>query len=115
MGKSWKFFITKRWHQFIKNRICYPNSNKVRTDLTQIYEKAYPVIEIKDLDIWLHLATGRYIFETFSIPKIDILSCTIANQPWINHEWLFQMIIFLFHQWGGFEGLINLQAVGGRE
>jgi len=36
-------------------------------------------VEIKDVDLWLHLAVGKYIVTNFSIPKVDILSCTILN------------------------------------
>ena len=68
-------------------------------------------IEIKDLDLWLHIATGRYIVQHGFIPSVDVLSCTIAGQPWINHEWLFQTIAHALYQWAGPEGIINLQSV----
>ena len=52
-------------------------------------------IEIKDLDLWLHIGTGRWIVNNgFQIPQGDILSCTIPGKPWINHEWLFQVIVY---------------------
>ncbi len=66
-------------------------------------------VEIKDLDIWLHLATGRHIAENFSIPKVDVLSATIAGKSWINHEWLFQFITHIFYSLLGVDGLIYLQ------
>jgi len=44
-------------------------------------------IEIKDVDLWLHLAVGKYIVQNLSIPKVDILSCTILNTPWIIDAW----------------------------
>ena len=67
-------------------------------------------IEIKDVDLWLHLAVGKYISQNLIIPKLDFLSCTITNSPWINHEWLFQTIIYSFYNLSGIEGLINLKA-----
>ncbi len=68
-------------------------------------------IEIKDLDLWLHLAMGKFITLHHSIPKIDILSCTIGGQPWINHEWFFQVIVHnIFTQWGP-DGLLKMQIV----
>ncbi len=68
-------------------------------------------IEIKDLDLWLHLAMGKYILQHFSIPDHDILSCTIAGQPWINHEWLFQVLSYgIFSHWGP-DGLLKMQMV----
>ena len=39
-------------------------------------------IEIKDLDLWLHLGMGRHIVNNgFVVPKGDILSCTIPGTP----------------------------------
>ncbi|MBI3601395.1 MAG: tetratricopeptide repeat protein [Candidatus Omnitrophica bacterium] len=68
-------------------------------------------IEIKDLDLWLHLKMGQYISEHKIVPTFDILSCSIAGKPWVNHEWLFQAIIYqIFHLWS-FDGLINMQIV----
>ncbi len=67
-------------------------------------------IEIKDLDLWLHLAMGRYITHNSLIPHTDVLSCTIAGKEWINHEWLFQVIVYFIYQRAGFDGLIALQV-----
>ncbi|MBF0522412.1 MAG: tetratricopeptide repeat protein [Candidatus Omnitrophica bacterium] len=67
-------------------------------------------IEIKDLDLWLHLASGKYIVQHASIPKVDIFSCSLANRPWLNHEWLFQTIVYQVHRFSGFDGLIDLQV-----
>ena len=37
-----------------------------------------------------HLATGRYILETASIPREDAFSFTAAGRPWISYAWLFE-------------------------
>ncbi|MEA3227139.1 MAG: hypothetical protein U9Q07_14415, partial [Planctomycetota bacterium] len=67
-------------------------------------------IEIKDLDLWLHIAMGRFITIHRYIPKVDMLSCSIAGTPWVNHEWLFQVIVYnIFHAWGA-QGLITMQV-----
>ena len=68
-------------------------------------------VEIKDLDLWLHLAMGRFIIENGYVPSVDVLSCTMAGKPWVNHEWLFQIIAYFSNQWGGADGLILLQVV----
>ncbi len=66
-------------------------------------------IEIKDLDLWLHLGMGKFIAANHFVPSHDMLSCTIAGAPWVNHEWLFQMIVHnIFHLWGP-DGLIKMQ------
>ena len=68
-------------------------------------------IEIKDLDIWLHLAMGKFITLNRYVPNVDILSCSISGAPWVNHEWLFQVIVFnIFNSWGS-QGLILMQVI----
>ncbi|MCB9771048.1 MAG: tetratricopeptide repeat protein [Candidatus Omnitrophica bacterium] len=67
-------------------------------------------LEIKDLDLWLHIGMGRYIVEhNFHVPAVDILSFTVTGTPWVNHEWLFQVIVYFIHSHWGFEGLIDMQ------
>src|SRR5262249_61264021 len=36
-----------------------------------------------------HLATGRYILATHSIPHHDIFSFTASGRPWVTYYWLF--------------------------
>ncbi len=68
-------------------------------------------VEIKDLDLWLHIGVGKFITLNHFVPREDILSCSIAGAPWVNHEWLFQVIVYnIFHFWGP-DGLIKMQAV----
>ena len=69
-------------------------------------------IEVKDLDLWLHIGMGRYIVQHgFHVPSVDMLSCTIAGSQWVNHEWLFQVIVYWVHQIGGIDGLIFMQII----
>lgn len=72
-------------------------------------------LEIKGLDIWLHLATGRYILEHHSVPSTDIFSFTAPTAIWFNHEWLFQVIMAAIEGRWGYDGLHMFQAllVGG--
>src|SRR5689334_891627 len=68
-------------------------------------------LEIKDLDLWLHIGVGRYIVEHgFQIPPVDVLSCTIAGKPWVNHEWLFQVIAYWIYTFCGPDGIIAMQT-----
>jgi len=69
-------------------------------------------LEIKDLDLWLHIGTGRYIVtHGFQIPSVDVFSCTIPGKFWNNHEWLFQVLVYEIHKFFGFDGIINMQVV----
>jgi len=41
-------------------------------------------LEVKDLDLWLHIGTGRFIVQNGYVPTVDVLSHTLAGQPWIT-------------------------------
>src|SRR5438067_11349702 len=40
-----------------------------------------------DPDLWWHLANGRLIVATGSIPHLDLSSSSAAGHPWVMHEW----------------------------
>ncbi len=39
-------------------------------------------------DLWWHLAAGREILATRSLPTVDHFSFTSAGRTWMHHEWL---------------------------
>jgi tetratricopeptide (TPR) repeat protein len=43
-------------------------------------------------DLWWHLASGREIWASGSVPHVDSFSYTFAGRPWTNHEWLWDVI-----------------------
>ena len=45
------------------------------------------------------------------VPDVDVLSCSIAGRPWVNHEWLFQVIIYNIFNLSGADGLILMQVI----
>ena len=68
-------------------------------------------IEVQDLDLWLHLAAGKHIMLKGFVPSVDFFSCTISGTPWINHEWLFQIIVYNIFNIFGPDGLLKMQIV----
>lgn len=62
------------------------------------------------VDLWHHLKTGKRIVEHRSIPRQDIYSYTAKDHPWINHQWLAEVIFSKVYQWSGAKGLIFLKA-----
>lgn len=66
-----------------------------------------------DLDLWGHVVFGQQMLHSGTIPKTDIYSWTVAGQPWINHEWIAEIILALFYTaWGG-SGILLLKIVVG--
>ena len=49
---------------------------------------------VRSYDLWWHLATGRLMARTGSIPTSDPFSFTRAGTPWLDHEWLFQIFAY---------------------
>ena len=50
---------------------------------------------IADPDFWWHLRTGQLILQTHAIPHTDPFSYTMVGKPWITHEWLSEIIIYV--------------------
>jgi tetratricopeptide (TPR) repeat protein len=48
-------------------------------------------------DLWWHLAAGREISQIGRVPSVDSFSHTFAGEPWVNHEWLWDLVF-----WGAY-------------
>ncbi len=60
---------------------------------------------VTDPDFWWHLRTGQMIVQQQAIFHADPYSFTRFGQPWINHEWLSDVLIFGLYRIGGFAAL----------
>jgi hypothetical protein len=63
---------------------------------------------LTDPDTYWHIATGRWMLGARAFPRHDIFSQTAAGQPWVNMEWLAQIILFWTYDWFGWGGLVLL-------
>ncbi|HEV8336992.1 MAG TPA: hypothetical protein VGR67_11280 [Candidatus Polarisedimenticolia bacterium] len=63
---------------------------------------------IRSYDLGWQLAAGRLIVEARGIPATDVFSFTRAGTPWLDHEWLFQVIAYLLFRAGGWPALLAL-------
>ena len=54
-------------------------------------------------DSFWHIKTGEYIYQNFKIPTHDVFSWYGLENglSWINHEWLYDLIVYLVYQQGG--------------
>jgi hypothetical protein len=59
-----------------------------------------------DPDVWWHLRTGQLIVQTHAVFHTDPYSFTRLGQPWVDHEWLSQVLIFGLYRLAGWGGLI---------
>jgi hypothetical protein len=62
-------------------------------------------------DVWWHLTTGWVIANMHLVPMTDMYSYTAFGAPWVNHEWLFELLQWLIYAAGGVTALTALKLV----
>ena len=60
---------------------------------------------IIDTDLWQHLAVGRALWETRTLPHTELWSWPPWGEPAVLRSWLFRAILWPFWHWGGPTGL----------
>jgi hypothetical protein len=63
-----------------------------------------------DPDLWWHLRTGQLTIQNHCIFHTDPYSFTRTGQPWVDHEWLSEVLMYAIYRIAGFGGLIMLFA-----
>src|SRR5262245_13123754 len=71
---------------------------------------AASLFKIADLDFWWHLKTGQVTLEQKQFQRTEIYSFTAAGREYIDHEWLFQVVMFWFYSKFGSAGAIVLKC-----
>ncbi len=69
-----------------------------------------------DQDPWWHLKTGQVLWEHFAengfdFPEYDVFTYTGEETPWVNHEWLADLIFYAAYRVGGLQGAILLKSL----
>jgi len=78
--------------------------------LMSLVTVASSLTPIRNYDYWWHLKTGDLILSRHEVPRADPYSFTAAGAPWVDHEWLSQIILFAGHTLLGPTGLVVLKA-----
>lgn len=66
-----------------------------------------------DNDLWGHLLFGHDILQAGAVPRWDTYSYTAAGAPWLDHEWLAQVLLAAVYGWAGSAGLLLLKLALG--
>jgi len=69
------------------------------------------VAPIRSYDYFWHLTTGRWIVAHHAIPRFDPLTLASAHVPWINGEWLYELVLYALHGIGGDAGIAIMSAM----
>jgi hypothetical protein len=67
--------------------------------------------KIADLDFWWHLKTGQLILASHSIPQTDVYSYSAFGREYVDHEWLFQVVIYATYSHFGPAGIALLKCL----
>lgn len=62
-----------------------------------------------DTDMWWHLAAGRFS-PPFAPLKFDLFSHSVKGNPWLNHSWLSQHVLYGLYRAGGFQAIALVTA-----
>jgi hypothetical protein len=71
---------------------------------------ASSLFRIEDGDTWWHLKTGQLIRESFQVPRADPYSLLSPGKRWVDHEWLFQVLVHEIDAAFGVRGLVVFRA-----
>lgn len=69
------------------------------------------LFEIANTSIGWHLASGDWILANHAFLRADPFSFTSGGTPWIDHEWLFQVVVSIAYRFGGPPALVALRAL----
>ena len=65
---------------------------------------------LRAYDLFWHLASGRWILEHRALPATDPFRFTSEAAPWVDHEWLFQIVARFVETLAGLDGLVVFRA-----
>jgi hypothetical protein len=65
---------------------------------------------VADPDLWGHIRFGEDVLRTGRIIQADVYSYLTGDQPWINHEWLTEVIFYLVFTVAGAGGLVGFKT-----
>ncbi|HOY68116.1 MAG TPA: hypothetical protein PLP29_14630 [Candidatus Ozemobacteraceae bacterium] len=64
-----------------------------------------------DADLFFHVLTGLRILADGAVPPVDAWSFTAAGSPWMNHQWLTQLLLGWLWQNAGNPGLLLYRMI----
>lgn len=62
-------------------------------------------------DYLFHIKAGEYIVTHNSVPSEDVFSFTMEGKKWVDHEWLYQVLIHSLYKGLGLDGLFLLKVI----
>jgi len=76
-----------------------------------VFPLIYGLRQVLCNDIWLHIRTGSWIWAHAAVPSSQLYSFMLNSKEWIDHEWLFQILVYPLYELAGVNGLIMMRLV----
>lgn len=76
-----------------------------------IFSAAVGILAIRSVDFFWHLAAGRWMLAHGALPRLDPFRFTSDAEPWVDHEWGFQLLLGLGEKLGGLPLLVLGRAL----
>ena len=72
----------------MRNNMDAPLRYRVVAGILIFFAFLAVIAKTVDPDFYWHLQDGEAILATHMVPRVDTYSFTMANMPWVDHEWL---------------------------
>ncbi len=89
------------------------HSPKLLLVLLYIVVFIYLIFPYSDYDWGWHFRYGEYFFKHWSLLQNDIYSWTMPGYAWVNHSWLYDLVVYLVFSLGEFHLMMILGALVG--
>jgi hypothetical protein len=65
---------------------------------------------LSSIDLAYHVRAGNLMLDSHRLARVDTFTFTAAGKPWLDQQWLAQLLFALVHRAGGWDGLHVLRA-----
>ncbi len=87
------------------------NHSKIHITLLIALAWVLTTFKVRTFDIWMMLLNGRRFLSDFKVSLLEQFSYTSIGTPWVNQEWLSEVLLVLSFSAGGYVGLIALKSL----
>ncbi len=81
------------------------DAQRLVTSALLLFAAVAGTFRVRAYDLFWHLASGRWIVEHGRVPWSDPFRFTNDGAPWVDHEWLFQVMVYGLERVLGVPGL----------
>ena len=68
------------------------------------------LVAMPAVDLAYQVRAGDEILASGALPRVDTWTFTVAGTPWLDQQWLAQVLLSVFHGIGGWELLAVVRA-----